>query len=556
MLFSFRDASELHRLISDTAQPVMLIVGAWVSTQAPSSIPDAWRWKRALISSLSEASGWPTESFYTDLSERLSDLRTSQDLKLERVLEGIESTRRGASSALVKSVAAGSPNAVHRYIAACLDSRAVSGVVCLNFDELIQAAEPGRFTTWNTGEACSPADIYHVHGSASRPDSLRHVLSRFNLRLPHAEHDMIVDALSGDVVALGWAASDPDVLSTLREGTGTLHVLIAGDHPDPTTERDLTSIADRRRVVFYRGGFERLAFGGGPGFRYPDDASFEGARRKIQEIVEGIPLSAARRAFAALSYEHAIGNRRFENHRELLTRWSRLGSTDVERDLIDRSVAELLQATGRPGKAGWINVKLYRRDRDPYLLSEAGDAWERTLRGFNPFGRVTGLLLHSKAIRRYREVGIVAPRWVSVRLARALMWVGRTRRAGSLLDKALNESEDDSNLWERAHCHRLRALARARGGDTRWTDDIELAKTLFTFAGRTLEVGSVHRSAALCEMLMGQAGWRDRAVDELNFADEAYRAARDHSADARLSVQRLVTRAAPRQLGAFALMHL
>lgn len=282
MLFTFRDASELHSVISDTAQPVMLIVGAWVSTQAPSSIPDAWRWKHALVLSLSEASGWPTESFYTDLSERLSDLRTPQDLKLERVLEAIESTRRNVSSALVQSVAAGSPNVVHRYIAACLDSRAVSGVVCLNFDELIQAARPGRFTTWNTGEACFPADIYHVHGSVSRPDSLRHVLSRFNVRLPLAEHEMIGHALSGDVVTLGWAASDPDVLSTLREGTGTLHVLIAGDHPDPTTERDLTLIADRRQVVLYRGGFERLAFGGGPSFRDPDDASFDGARRKIR----------------------------------------------------------------------------------------------------------------------------------------------------------------------------------------------------------------------------------------------------------------------------------
>jgi hypothetical protein len=552
---TFRDARDLPSLLEDPAQPVVIVAGAWLSVPVPSAVPDAWRWKRQLVTAISAAGRWPHSRDIQVLNDGLSNLGTGEDIKLERVLEAIEGALPGAGGRIVYAVTDTQPNPLHEWTASLLSSGAVTHMVTLNFDDLVERC-CRTLSVWSTGDRPEAARVMHVHGRASEPSSLRHVLARFALRLPEAEHAVVAQVLQAEVVCMGWAATDPDVLAALREGAAPVHVLIAGDLPAEDTDRYLMELAEHRPVLVYRGGFERMWAGGGPSIRTATPAEFRPALDAIDREVASLALADARRAYVALSYEYSIGLRHNVDHAGLLTRWKALGlGPPRERYLYVLSLAEHLQATGHPARAVLLNLRAFLMSRDPYLLSEAGDAAERLLGSRLPGRGVLGLALHSLSAGLYRRDRRKPPAWVEARRARSLLRLGMDGRAQELLDAVLEADPDTTGLWVRAHAHRLRAIALA-GRENSWRDDIETAKHLFRFAGRTLEVGSTFRAEALCEMLEGKPEWRGRAQACLDGAAARYRLASDASANGLIRFQAAVVKSLPRRLGAFVLKSL
>lgn len=560
----YADATELIEVLNEDRRPVAVIAGAWLSLPLPSAIPDAWHWKHHLISSLSRAGQWPDPEHQASMIEHLSRLGTGEDLKLERVLEAIETQRPGSSARIVRLVAQGDPNPLHHHLTSLLATGAVTSIVTPNFDELIEAAAPGT-TTWTTGDGPPVrAEVMHVHGRASDPASLRHVLSRFTRTFPDDEHQLVSSILADEVVCLAWAGTDPDLQAALAEGTGTVHMLIAGDHPAEDTRAIMTTLAGHRPVVLYRGGFETMAGSEFPQLELPDDADFAPAGAAIAQEVSALDTAGARRAYVSLSFEYSIGVQHEHDHACLLEEWRRVGnSTGTERHLYTLSVAEHAQATGRPHVAFVLNLAEFLRTHDALLVSEAGDAFERIWHGYVLGRGPMGYLFQTLSIALYHRSGTIPPPWVRARLARTLLRLGRDRRAVRILDEIL-ASPHDLDIWVRAHAHRLRAIGIA-SHQPDWRQDIDSAVELFQFAARSLEAGSAFRASALCEMLEGRPGWRDRAVKALEQARTHYERASDASAPALLRSQermlrelgrRWVPTEPGRRLGASLLKHL
>lgn len=546
----YADAADLASLLADPGRPVAVIAGAWLSVPLPSAVMDAWRWKQTLIVSLSRTAGWRESDRLQKYNEALSNLGSREDLKLERVLEAIEQARPSTSERIVAAVASSRPNPLHEYLSKLVEAGAVSCVVDLNFDELLETAVDPHLAVWTTGEEPRAAKVLHVHGRASRPESLRHVLSRFALRLPRPEHVLVAGALAGEVVTLGWAATDPDVVAALSEGHGPIHVLIAGDEAVGDTAEQVRKLAANRPVSVYRGGFQRMADGGAPEVAVPQRDEFTAIRLWIDRELSALAPSAARRAYSVLSYEYSIGVQHgaTQTHRDLLSQWRTLAQKDSrDRELYLLARAETAQATGQPARAALLNLVVYARTRDPYLLSEVGDALERTWKGRSPLRGLYGISFHSASLLAYRRRRLKPPPWVRARRCRSLLHLGRDAAAAATLDEILSAADDVLDIWVRAHCHRLRAIATAKHSST-WRSDINAAIELFRFAGRTLEVGSTFRAESLCELLEGKPGWPLRADDAVERAAASYGSAADFSAHSLLRQQRWVLHHLPRRL--------
>jgi hypothetical protein len=334
-----------------------------------------------------------------------------------------------------------------------------------------------------------------------------------------------------------------------------VHFLISGVEPAPDTLRALRELSGRRPVVVYRGGFERMESGGAPAIYPPRESALTPRLDAILDEVVALPADKARRAFCALSYEYSIGVRDYARHRELLRVWRKSGFVaEKERSDYRLSVAEDAQARGRPARAVLLNLAEYRVGRNPYLLSEAGDALERVGRGLIPMVGSCALLLHQASSRRFISSKREVPAWVLARTARVFVKRGRSAQAVAILTGVLARGEGQ-DLWVRAHCHRLRAIGLALE-TLDWRADAEEARRLFEFAGRTLEVGSTWRSAAMCEVIEGRIDWRVRSESCLEKATDAYERAADHSSGLRLRVQKVITRAFPRRVAAFLLVRL
>ena len=555
--FVYVDASELNALLIDPANPVAVLAGAWVSVPMPTGVLDAWRWKSVVIDGLSTSSGWRRTRARCQQDEGMSRLGGTEDLKLERVLEAVERIEEFSGAAIVALVAQGTPNPLHHHLAQGLRRGSIREVITPNFDELIEQALGSPQSSDEPRPSKRPI-VRHPHGRASEPASLRHILARFEERLPPGEHEEVARSLSGEVVCLGWAATDPDLLAAMREGSGTIHFLIARDEPDEATASNLKELAKVRPLKLYRGGFEQLSQGGGPVVSLPSTDDFAPTLEEVRSFIAGLPVAEVRRAYVALSYEYSLATTHQADQAALLSEWQEMGLSDQrERHLFLMSNAELAQASGRSLYAAWLNLRDFTATRDPYRISEAGDAIERSLRGLNPLKGPLGLTFHLSAISLYERGGKPSPPWARARLARALTRMGRCTSAETILTEIIDNESDGLDLWVRAHCYRLRALARARGsGAQSWEHDIGVAIRLFEFAGRRLEVGNTLRARALCEVIAGETQWRNRSMKSLEDARKQYELATDASAPALLQTQILVTRRLGRRTAAFLLTSL
>lgn len=532
---TYADAGELVALLESPDEPVTVLAGAFVSVYMPSAVLDAWRWKHALIHALSRAAGWCPTDVRRQQDEGMSHLGDPEDLKLERVLEAVERVRVGAGAQIVQLVADGYPNALHEWLAEGLRRGSIAEVVTPNFDELLEHA---LAETQSTVEGV----ISHPHGHVSNPTSLRHLLSRFDQRLPEDEHQRTAQSLSRQVVCLGWAGTDPDLIAALQEGRRQVHFLIAKDKPDVATAQNLEKLAASRPVRVYTGGFERVTACGGPQLDFPPERAYAASRKRISAFIDGLPVEEVRRAYVALSYEYSLGTRHEVDHVSLLKEWHAAGLRGSrEHHLWLMSKAEHAQATGRSSYSAFLNLRDYRKSQDPYRISEAGDALERSMRGLNPLKSPLGLATHGATMLLYKRRDEQPPAWARARFARALTRMGQNARAKNVLDAILISESDGLDLWVRAHCYRLRALATAHLPASGWEQDLEVAGNLFEFAGRPLEVGNVWRARAVCEIIAGRADWRVRAMKSLDRAAKQYELATDASAPALLRAQQAIT---------------
>lgn len=541
---------ELTEMLSGRRGPVVVLTGAGISMPEPSRLPGAWAWKTELLAALAARSDLgfdhPTRS---DLRQHLDDLARlgeTTDIKLEATLQAIDDAHPGLAQELVECVIAGAPpNAIHDRLARAVISGAVRTVVTPNFDELVEVAAAtlgSPITQWVTGEPIRAARVLHVHGTASVARSLRHTLSRFELRLPADEHRLVVDALRDEVVALGWSATDSDILSALAEGSGTVRVLLAGRDPAPETAQTLEALAHRRPVVLYPGGFD-AAFGpqSWPSHGREKDALSSGIT-KTRDIVNRLSVSHARTAIAHLSFRHDLRDPRDQL---VLSAWASRRRRDDRRDVLAfrRAVVEQRQASRRVVSAALTQAAIWLTTGDPHDLSTLGDVVERIGGGLNPFKRVIGLPIHAVAVTLMARRGGVDP-FARARLARALIGLGLVRLADTQLQRAFSSLDADaSDIWVRGHLHRLRAAVKAgQDSSSDWQSDIATALELFRFDNRPLEVGSVHRTEAICHILSGGPGWRAKAASSLAKAEQHYLIVADASAFGLLRLQRRIIR--------------
>lgn len=520
---------------------IALVVGAGISLPAPSRLPTAGDWKAHLLAVLAHRAdlGFESDPTLRAYLHDLSRLGSTTDLKLEAVLQTIDDKAPGLARALVRAAIDGAtPNPLHDFVVERLRSGAARCVVTPNFDELIETAAGGALSSWTTGEAPTRAQVLHPHGRVGSPSSLRHTLNRFDARLPLPEHELVAEALAGEVVALGWSATDPDLLAALNEGTGSVHVLIQGSVPTPETHATLEKLAELRPVVLHPGGFAQLV----PNLIFDTGRQLDigpAGRTKTETCLRRLPAPDARSAVAHLSFRSPRPNPR---HELVLNAWSARAGPASERVLLRLAEAEEAQAGNRPGRAVLYNLRVWASTKDPAYLSASADALERVGRGLNPLKRVLALPVHAAAVwLQSRRSAHVDP-WVRARLARSISGVGLHRAAGRQIDKALEDAyAADSSLWVRGHLHRLRALESAHVGKP-WGRDIDHALEVFRFDNRTIEMGSVHRARAACIVITGQPGWRAEALRSLERCEELYRQGPDASALPLLRAQRSITR--------------
>lgn len=526
----------------ESGPSVALILGAGISMPAPSRLPTAGAWKAHLLDALARRAdlGFHDDPVLREYLDQLSGLGRTTDLKLEAVLQAVEDRQSGLSQLLVAAAIDGAPpNRLHEFVAAKLLSGAFRHAITPNFDELIEvAAGPGSgLTTWTTGDPAVSAQVVHVHGRVSAAASLRHTLNRFAARLPMREHELLAELLAGDVVTLGWSATDPDLLAALGEGNGEVHILIQGTYPAPETDATLRALAGARPVVVHPGGFAQLI----PSLTFTTGRHLEvglSGATATEDCMARLTVPESRSALTHLSFRYSLSNP--SRHRRVLAAWAARVGGEEERGLLNLSKAEEAQARNQPGLAVLYNLGAWRSTGDPKYLSESGDALERVGRGLNPFKRYLGLPVHALAVRLQQRRGRVDP-WARARLARALSGAGFHRLARRHLDSALDDAEStDSSLWVRGHLHRLRAIEAAYAGEP-WDQDLADALEVFRFDNRPLEVGSVHRAAAACHLLVGDTDWRARAMSSLDQCESMYRIAPDGSAFPLLRTQRWIT---------------
>lgn len=525
----------------ESGPPVALILGAGVSMPAPSRLPAAGAWKAHLLGALAVRAGlgFDTDPILQEYLDQLSGLGRTTDLKLEAVLQAVEDRRSGLARELVRAAIDGAPpNVLHESAAGRLLLGSVRCVVTPNFDELVEAASGSRLTTWTTGDPPATAQVLHVHGRLGAPASLRHTLNRFGARLPLPEHELVANALRNDVVALGWSATDPDLLAALNEGDGVVHVLIQGTAPLPETAATLSALSGSRPVTVHPGGFAQLAPGLAFGAGRHLEAGASGTTA-TEDCMALLTVAEARSALAHLSFRYSLSNP--PRHQRVLDAWSMSVGAESERGLFRLAKAEEAQARNHAGRAVVYNLGAWASTRDPGYLSASGDALERVGRGLNPFKRLLALPVHAAAVLQQHRRGRVDP-WARARFGRALSGVGFHRLARRHIDEALRDANStDSSLWVRGHLHRLRALESAYAGQP-WSEDLEDALEAFRFDNRPLEMGSVHRAAAACRLITGGAGWREEAMSSLDRCEEFYRRASDGSAFPLLRTQRLITK--------------
>lgn len=457
-------------------------------------------------------------------------LAGSEALKLEAVLAELDEHRHLGRDLVAALDAGAEPNPPHRLVARGVLDRSIRAVVTPNFDRLLTAALLAEAQDLGIALPAVEADpwvitqpwrddalIFQVHGAAADPSTLRHSFRTINAGFPPDVRAGAAALLSEPLVCLGWAGTDPDLLEVAARG-GPVWFLQYGPCTDPNDEAQV--VAGARRLAEYRdvrvvgGGFAAVFAALGqpdPGFD-PSGASVEAATRA------GVAALAEDQALAVLgacTYRASVAQPRFRAADDAVLAEQRQ-RRHAQPDLYWAARAARAQQRGGALLAGPLTATvLFARGAlasgNPRRWSDAADTFVMLGYGLVPGLRRLTRHAHARA-RRAEPPGPERAR-LALRHARDLASGGRLDEAAGVIEDGLSETAGD--MYLEAHLLRWRAIIRARQGRTGWAADLDRARELFDFEGRTLEIADLLRTRAfVVTYATGDTGTAHALLDE------------------------------------------
>jgi hypothetical protein len=535
---AIQDASidDLHTALLYSSVPKTILVGAAISSVAPSCLPDGRTWVLGLIRQLLEVSGL---SLTHGIDSLLAiDKETGRlPIPLEAALSAIEASTQGLGTSIVSAIATGAPtNSLHELIVSFL----ISGntrVMTTNFDLLLEDAYSARTLgrqcrRWIAGDHFdAEAEIFKLRGSADRPESLRHTFRAVNRRAPKDAIDG-VRALSSDrLIVAGYAGADFDITD-----------LLLSDGTDPTSSDGIKApvywlevpgkdppaaavlLAATRDLHFVAGTFaDLLQREGLSGGSYEPDGRHVWGR--MNDIIRGIPPATAREILMPLLYQSRVAEPAtsglFIDFRAALR-----ASPDPQ----SRRLFHLAEASDAQHKAGfarnhlraaWHFARFARPGKWAASASDIMDSVQRIAHGAFVPGRIAAIPFHWIASR----VASGAERArMRMRLATSLSIFGLHRVILKVLDHALEDDEADT--YTEGLILKRRAMAAAAMGGKDWEADILEARKRFLFENRTVELGVLLRAEGHCALLQRDY---DRALSLTREAEAFQRRHGQHS---------------------------
>jgi hypothetical protein len=495
-------ARELADLLTGRSRPCVVVAGAAVSSVPPSRLPAAEAWKAQLLRALA------AEARCRLSTAEVHQLAASPALKLEAVLAELDEHGELGRSLVAELDAGAAPNPLHRLLARGLLDGSVRAVVTPNFDGLLTAAllaearalgvvlPRGWADPWViTRPWRDDALIYQVHGASADPATLRHSFRTINAGFPPDVRAGVAALLAEPLVCLGWAATDPDLLQTAARGEPVWFLQYRACTDPAQAEDGARNLAAPREVRVVGGGFAAVFAALGwpdPGFD-SSGASVEAATRA------GVAALAEPEALAVLSactYRASVADRAHRAIDDLVLETQRQ-RRHIQPDSYWAARAARAQQRGGalltgPATATVLFARAALASGNQRRWSDSADTL--VMLGYGLVPGLRRLTRHAHAHARRAEPPGPERARLALRQARDLASSGRLDAATTVIEEGLQETAGD--MYLEAHLLRWRAIVRARQGRSGWLADLDAARDLFTFEGRTLELADLLRTRA------------------------------------------------------------
>jgi len=516
--------NELASVLTNPASHRVIVAGAAVSACAPSCLPDAAAWVAWVIADVAERAGFePAPGLDLDLLTGIDEATNRLAVPLEVLLAALDDVSTELGARIAATAATGVPgNPLHMLLAE-LVQRGNARIATTNFDTLAEQAyraltgHPIRRWIIDDVPFDPGAMLMKVHGSGDRLQTLRHNLRRINRPFDPVTLGGLRTAMSSEVVILGYAGADFDVIDILenadRPGGPVYWLVMPGRIP---AEAALRISADRE-VCLVEGSFgDLLEALGRPSPEYLPDGRH--VRQRISSEVSALDPFQAAEVLMSVLYQARVAQsgtiplyadfRRFLSYRP----------GRRYRKLYHRAEAAERQFDGGIGlglmRASWHFILGSTRGFRWQAASDATEVLERVGYGIlAPAIRIFTWPVHGLAARH--AAGVERAR-LRLRFVHALSILVGPRTTTRLLDGVLQETANDTYLEGAVYLRK--AVAAALNRDDRWEQYIETAQRDFLFEGRTVEIGDSLKLAAACAFITGRA---ERAAELLAGA-EAY----------------------------------
>jgi SIR2-like domain len=516
--------NDLVSVLTNSTVDRVILVGAAISACAPSCLPDAVAWVSRVFADVAKRTGFESAASF-DLLTRIDEATNRQAVPLEVLLTALDDASIDLGARIAASVAMDVPyNILHTILAEIAEQGRVH-IVTTNFDTLLEHAYhalTGRpIDRWviDDGPFDPHAVLLKVHGSGDRPQTLRHSLRRVNRAFDRGTFDGLQAVMSSDVVVLGYAGADFDVVEILEGNdglSGSIYWLVT---PDRIPSEAVRRISSRRDVFLVEGTFEGLlGVVNRPSPEYRPDGHL--VWHRMSSEVEALSRLQATEVLTNVLYQARVAQ---PSAGILYADFNRFLSHQAGRSyrkLYHRSQASESQFDGG------IGLGLIRACGHFILGSAPGFRWQAVSDATEVLERIGyGILapviriftwpIHWLAARH--AVGVEHAR-LRLRFVHALSVLVGQRTTTGLLDEVLQETANDTYLEGAVYLRK--AVAAALNDDNRWEDYIAKAQRDFLFEGRTVEIGDSLKLAAACAFI---TGGRKHALELLTEAESYQR---------------------------------